>query len=65
MYPLKFHPIVKDTVGWRLAQLALGKVYGKKTIYQGPEFKKLSKSLKNVATYSSNNEDDFHVKYVN
>ena len=29
------------------------------------EFKKLSKSLKNVATYSSNNEDDFHVKYVN
>lgn len=29
------------------------------------EFKKLSKSLKNLATYSSNNEDDFHVKYVN
>ena len=42
--PKDIHPIVKDTVGWRLAQLALGKVYGKKTIYQGPEFKKLSKA---------------------
>lgn len=29
------------------------------------EFKKLSKSLKNVVTYNSNNEDDFHVKYLN
>ncbi len=29
------------------------------------EFKKLSKSLKNVLTYNSNNEDDFHVKYLN
>ena len=41
--PKDIHPIVKDTVGWRLAQLALGKVYGKKIVYQGPEFKKLSK----------------------
>lgn len=29
------------------------------------EFKKLSKSLKDIVTYNSNNEDDFHVKYVN
>jgi copper chaperone CopZ len=29
------------------------------------EFKKLSKSLKNVVTYNSNNEDDFHVKDLN
>ena len=29
------------------------------------EFKKLSKSLKNVETYASNNEDDFHIKIVN
>ncbi|MFN7099476.1 MAG: heavy-metal-associated domain-containing protein [Flavobacterium sp.] len=29
------------------------------------EFKKLSKSLKNVATYALNNEDDFHAKYIN
>jgi copper chaperone CopZ len=29
------------------------------------EFKKLSKSLHNVATYTSNNEDDFHIKYIN
>lgn len=28
--PKDIHPIVKDTVGWRLSQLALGKVYGKK-----------------------------------
>ena len=42
--PKDIHPIVKDTVGWRLAQLALGKIYGKKIIYQGPEFKKLSKA---------------------
>ena len=27
-----------------MAQLALGKIYGKKIIYQGPEFKKLSKA---------------------
>jgi len=38
------HPIVKDTVGWRLAQLALGKVYGKKIVYQGPEFRKKTKT---------------------
>jgi copper chaperone CopZ len=29
------------------------------------EFKKLSKSLRNIVTYTSNNEDDFHVKYLN
>ncbi len=29
------------------------------------EFKKLSKSLHNVVTYTSNNEDDFHIKYIN
>lgn len=28
------------------------------------EFKKLSKSNKDVATYSANNEDDFHIKIV-
>ena len=29
------------------------------------EFKKLSKSYKNIKTYASNNEDDFHIKYLN
>jgi len=29
------------------------------------EFKKLSKSLKKVATYAVNNEDDFHIKVLN
>lgn len=29
------------------------------------EFKKLSKSFKNVDTYASNNEDDFHIKILN
>jgi len=29
------------------------------------EFKKLSKSYKNVETYASNNEDDFHIKILN
>lgn len=29
------------------------------------EFKKLSKSLKNILTYNSNNEDDFHIKIIN
>ena len=29
------------------------------------EFKKLSKSYKNVDTYASNNEDDFHIKILN
>ena len=38
--PKDIHPIVKDTVGWRLSQLALGKVYGKQIVCQGPEFKK-------------------------
>ena len=28
------------------------------------EFKKLSKSNKDVATYSANNEEDFHIKIV-
>ena len=42
--PKDIHPIVKDTVGWRLSQLALGKVYGKKIVCQGPEFKKMTKT---------------------
>lgn len=29
------------------------------------EFKKLSKSYKNMVTYGSNNEDDFHIKMMN
>jgi len=29
------------------------------------EFKKLSKSLINIATYAYNNEDDFHIKIIN
>lgn len=29
------------------------------------EFKKLSKSHKDIATYASNNEDDFHIKILN
>jgi copper chaperone CopZ len=29
------------------------------------EFKKLSKSYKDVATYVANNEDDFHIKILN
>lgn len=41
--PKDIHPMVKDTVGWRLAQLALGKVYGKKMVCRGPEFKKMTK----------------------
>jgi len=44
--PKDIHPIVKDTVGWRLAQLALGKIYGKKIVFQGPEFKKMTKTGK-------------------
>lgn len=42
--PKDIHPIVKDTVGWRLSQLALGEVYGKTIVYQGPEFKAMKKS---------------------
>ena len=42
--PKDIHPIVKDTVGWRLAQIALSKVYGKKIVYQGPEFRKKTKT---------------------
>lgn len=42
--PKDIHPIVKDTVGWRLAQLALAQVYGKKIVCQGPEFKKMAKT---------------------
>lgn len=42
--PNDIHPIVKDTVGWRLAQLALGQVYGKEQVYQGPEFKRMRKN---------------------
>lgn len=41
--PKDIHPIVKDTVGWRLSQLALAKVYGQKIVCQGPEFKKMTK----------------------
>lgn len=44
--PKDIHPIVKDTVGWRLAQLALGKVYGRKMVCQGPAFRRLSKDGK-------------------
>ena len=29
------------------------------------EYKKLSKSYKNVETYAANNEDDFHIKILN
>ena len=29
------------------------------------EFKKLSKSFKNIETYASNNENDFHIKIIN
>lgn len=29
------------------------------------EFKKLQKSLKNIATFAANNEGDFHIKIVN
>jgi hypothetical protein len=29
------------------------------------EFKRLSKSYKNIVTYASNNEDDFHIKMIN
>lgn len=29
------------------------------------EFKKLSKSYKNIDTYASNSEDDFHIKIIN
>lgn len=29
------------------------------------EFKKLSKSFKNIETYTLNNEDDFHIKIIN
>ena len=29
------------------------------------EFKKLSKTYKDVATYSTNNENDFHIKILN
>jgi hypothetical protein len=29
------------------------------------EFKKLSKSYKNIDTYASNNEEDFHIKILN
>jgi copper chaperone CopZ len=28
------------------------------------EFKKLSKSLKNIETYASNNDNDFHIKII-
>lgn len=42
--PRDIHPVVKDTVGWRLSRLALGKVYGKKIAYRGPSFRKMTKS---------------------
>ena len=29
------------------------------------EYKKLSRSFKNIETYASNNEDDFHIKVLN
>lgn len=46
--PRDIHPIVKDTVGWRLSQLALGQVYGKKIVYQGPEFRSMKKDKKDL-----------------
>lgn len=42
--PKDIHPIVKDTVGLRLSRLALGKVYGKRIVWCGPEFKKMRKT---------------------
>ena len=42
--PRDIHPVVKDTVGWRLSRLALGKVYGKKVVYRGPSFRKMTKT---------------------
>lgn len=42
--PRDIHPVVKDTVGRRLARLALGQVYGKKIVCRGPSFKKLTKT---------------------
>lgn len=44
--PKDIHPIVKDTVAWRLSQLALGKVYNKLEVYQGPEFSRILDSKK-------------------
>ena len=29
------------------------------------EFKKLAKTYKDIATYSANNENDFHIKILN
>ena len=49
--PKDIHPIVKDTVGWRLSQLALGKVYGKKVVCQEPEFKKMTKTADGSDVY--------------
>ena len=51
------------------ADLESGKytVYGHnfpKKVFTEKEFKKLSKSNKDVATYSANNEEDFHIKIV-
>lgn len=46
--PKDIHPTVKDTVGWRLSQLALGKVYGRKIVCQGPEFKKMTISGESI-----------------
>lgn len=40
--PKDIHPWVKDTVGWRISSVALGKVYHKQQIYSGPELKKCS-----------------------
>lgn len=71
--PKDIHPIVKDTVAWRLSQLALGKVYKKNDIYQGPEFNKILDFEKNglllefdkVGTgISTNNNSDYLLGFV-
>lgn len=41
--PKDIHPTVKDTVGWRLSQLALGTVYGRKIVCRGPEFREMER----------------------
>lgn len=40
--PNDIHPTRKDTVGMRLAKVALAKVYGKNIPYSGPEYKRMN-----------------------
>lgn len=60
--PKDIHPIVKDTVGWRLSQLALAKVYGKKRVHQGPEFKKMSRTKEGVCIEFKNTGSGLVIK---